>query len=37
MGTNSPGDTMPRVGWFQRTSASIPTMAWVMLLHLGCK
>ena len=34
---NSAGGTQPRVGWFQRTSASIPTMARVMLLHLGCK
>jgi len=24
-GTNSPGETMPRWGWFQRTSASAPT------------
>ena len=31
------GGTQPRVGWFQRTSASMPTMARVMLLHLGCR
>ena len=36
-GMNSAGGTQPRVGWFQRTSASMPTMARVMLLHLGCK
>ena len=36
-GMNSDGCTQPRVGWFQRTSASMPTMARVMLLHLGCR
>ena len=36
-GMNSDGGTQPRVGWFQRTSASMPTMARVMLLHLGCR
>ena len=37
MGTNLPGDTTPYLGWFQRTSASAPTMAPVAALHLGCR
>ena len=34
-GMNSAGDTKPRFGWAQRSSASAPTTVWVLRSTLG--